>query len=102
MAAVERILYIANIHALKEFLVDRDCKGEKPRFMVESPYIVPETGVPEDRVYLPYNTPKYHQEMLDMLKKQQLIPQEATIENYDFLFEFRDVAAAAEAEDEDE
>jgi hypothetical protein len=88
MAAMVRILYLANIHALKEFLIDRDCKGEKPRLMVESPYTPPETGIPEDRVYLPYNIPEYHQEMLDMLKKQQLVPQDATVENHDFLFEF--------------
>ena len=31
---------------------------------------------------------EFHQEKLDMLKKQQLIPQDATIEDYGFLFEF--------------
>jgi hypothetical protein len=98
MAAIDRILYLANIHALKEFLIDRDYKGEKPRIMVESPYTPPETGIPEDRVYLAYNIPEYHQEMLDMLKKQQLVPDDSTIEDYAFLFNNENATAEEEEE----
>ena len=98
MAAMVRILYLANIHALRTFLVDRDCQGEKPRLMVESPYTPPETGIPEDRIYLPYNEPKYHQDMLDMLKKQQLIPDDSTIEDYAFLFNNENATAEEEEE----
>jgi hypothetical protein len=47
---------LANIHSLIEFLVDRDCKGEKPRWVVESAYTPPETGIPKDRVYMPQNS----------------------------------------------
>lgn len=85
LAAFERILYLVNIRALKEFLVDREGKGKKPELIVASPYTPPETGIPEDRVYLPKPT-EYHQETLDMLKKQQLVEQDATVEDYDFLF----------------
>jgi hypothetical protein len=89
MSMVEPIMYVANIHALKEFMMDRNCQGEKPRFMTESTAINPETGGPEDRWYLPINGPggKYYQEMLDTLKKQQFIPDNSTLEDYDFLFD---------------
>jgi hypothetical protein len=87
MAAMERTLYMANIHALKVFLIDRNCEGEKPRLIVESAYTDAKIGIPEDRIYLPYNEPKYHQDMLDMLKKQQLVPDDGKISDYAFLFE---------------
>jgi hypothetical protein len=87
LAAVERIIYMANIHQLKEFLIDRNCEGQKPRLIVESPYTDPKTGLTEDRIYMPYNEPKYHQHMLDMLKKQQLVPDDAKLNDYDFLFD---------------
>jgi hypothetical protein len=86
LAAVERMIYMANIHQLKEFLIDSNCEGQKPRLMVESPYTDPNTGLIEDRIYMPYNEPKYHQHMLDMLKKQQLIPDDSKLDDYDFLF----------------
>src|SRR5919199_339969 len=87
LAAVERMIYMANIHQLKEFLIDRNCEGQKPRLMVESPYTDPNTGLIEDRIYMPYNEPKYHQHMLDILKKQQLIPDDGKLDDYDFLFD---------------
>jgi len=87
LAAVERMIYMANIHQLKEFLTDRNCEGQKPRLMVESPYTDPNTGLIEDRIYMPYNEPAYHQHMLDMLKKQQLIPDDGKLDDYDFLFD---------------
>src|SRR5919202_5324705 len=87
LAAVERMIYMANIHQLKEFLIDENCEGQKPRLMVESPYTDPNTGLIEDRIYMPYNEPEYHQHMLDMLKKQQLIPDNSKLNDYDFLFE---------------
>jgi hypothetical protein len=91
MAAMDRLLYLANIRALKEFLVDRDCKGEKPKLVVESPYEVPETGITEDRIFMPRSN-EYNQDKLDMLKKQLLIPDDnsSTISDYSFLFEFND------------
>jgi hypothetical protein len=72
-------------------MIDRNCQGEKPRFMTESTAINPETGEPEDRWYLPINGPggKYYQEMLVMLKKQQFVPDDSTLEDYDFLFDRR-------------
>jgi hypothetical protein len=36
---------------------------------------------------MPYNEPEYHQHMLDMLKKQQLISDDSTLDDYDFLFD---------------
>jgi hypothetical protein len=87
LAAVERMIYMANIHQLKEFVIDRNCEGEKPRLMVESPYTDPNTGLIEDRIYMPYNEPMYHQHMLDMLKKQQLVPDDSKLDDYDFLFD---------------
>lgn len=88
-AYIMRQIYMENIQSLKEFLVDRVSKGEKPRLIVESPYTYPETGLTEDRIYMPRTT-EYHQEKLDMLKKQQLIPDDgSTIEDYGFLFEFK-------------
>jgi hypothetical protein len=86
LAAVERMIYMANTHQLKEFVMDRNCEGEKPRLMVESPYTDPNTGLIEDRIYMPYNEPMYHQHMLDMLKKQQLVPYDSKLDDYDFLF----------------
>ena len=76
------LVILTNIHSLIEFLGDRDCKGEKPRWLVESAYTPPETGIPEDRVYMPLNVTEYHQDMLDMLKKQELVQSDATIEEY--------------------
>ena len=87
LAAVERMIYMANIHALNEFLIDESYEGQKPRLIVESPYTDPKTGLIEDRIYMPYNEPAYHQHMLDMLKKQQLIPDDSKLNDYDFLFE---------------
>jgi hypothetical protein len=87
LAAVERMIYMANIYQLKEFLIDRNCEGQKPRLMVESPYSDPKTGLIEDRIYMPYNEPTYHQHILDMLKKQQLIPDDTKLDDYDFLFD---------------
>jgi hypothetical protein len=87
LAATERMIYMANIHALNEFLIDGNCEGQKPRLIVESPYTDPKTGLIEDRIYMPYNEPKYHQHMLDMLKKQQLIPDDGKLDDYDFLFD---------------
>jgi hypothetical protein len=78
---------MANIHALNEFLINGKCEGQKPRLIVESPYTDPKTGLIEDRIYMPYNEPKYHQHMLDMLKKQQLIPDDSKLNDYDFLFD---------------
>jgi hypothetical protein len=86
---------MANIHVLKEYLIDRNCQGEKPELVVEWSYTDPETGLTEDRAYLAYNEPKNHQNILDMLKRQQLVTDDATIDDYDFLFEFRDAEAAA-------
>jgi hypothetical protein len=76
------LVILANNHSLIEFLVDRDCKGEKPRWLVQSAYTPLETGIPEDRVYMPLNLTEYHQDMLAMLKKQELVPSDATIEEY--------------------
>ena len=85
LAAVERVICMVNIRQL-EFLIDSNCEGQKPRLMVGSPYTDPNTGL-IDRIYVPYNEPKYHQHMLDMLKKQQLIPDDGKLNDYDFLFE---------------
>jgi hypothetical protein len=87
ITAVVRMIYIANIHTLKEFLVDRNCEGEKPRIIVESPYTRPGSDHPVDVMYMPHNIPEKHQVILDMLKKQELVPPDATIESYDFLFD---------------
>jgi hypothetical protein len=38
---------------------------------------------------MPLNVTEYHQDMLDMLKKQELVPSDATIEEYSFLFKGR-------------
>jgi hypothetical protein len=45
IAAVRHIMYVANIRALKEYLIDRNSEGEKPELIVESPYANPETGL---------------------------------------------------------
>ena len=57
--------------------------------MVESPHTDPLTGDTDDVLYMPINGPggKYYQEMLDMLKRQQFIPDDSTLEDYDFLFD---------------
>jgi|SRR5919197_5353006 hypothetical protein len=86
MAAMEGYLKIINVKQLKEFLIDRDCQGKKPELMVHSPYMDPESGITDDRVYLPYNIPEYHQVILDMMKKQQLVPDDSKIDDYDYLF----------------
>lgn len=84
MAEFNELIYAVNVRHLKDFLIDRNGKGEKPDLIVESPYTDPRTGLIEDRGYMP-NEPKYNQEILDMLKKQQLIPEDSTIDDYDFL-----------------
>ena len=76
VAQIERWIYMANIITLREYLIDRNCQGERPKLIVASPYTDPETGLIEDRVYMP-TEPKYNQEILDMLKKQQLIPDDS-------------------------
>jgi hypothetical protein len=46
---------------------------------------------------MPYNEPEHHQHMLDMLKKQQLVPDDSKISDYAFLFNNdEDVTAAVE------
>lgn len=85
--AVIHGIYLANIYALKD-LIDRHGEGEKPRLIVESSGIPPKTGIPQDRIYMPHNIPEYHQVMLDMLKKQELVPDDAMIRDYEFLFNF--------------
>ena len=45
------LVILANIHSLQEFLVYRDFKGEKPRWLVESAYTPRETGIPEESIH---------------------------------------------------
>ena len=83
-AEIEFAIYQGNIIRLKEYLIDRNCQGERPKLIVSSPHTDPETGETDDVFYMP-NEPKYNQEILDMLKKQQLIPDDSTKDDYDFL-----------------
>ena len=81
---IKRIIYKGNINTLREYLIDRNCQGERPKLIVESPYTNPKTGETDDVIYMP-TEPKYNQTILDMLKKQQLIPEDSTKDDYDFL-----------------
>ena len=99
-------MYMCNITALKEFLIDRDCQGDKPRFMTESTAVSPESGNLEERWYLPVNDVEgeYYLEMLEQLKKHQFIPQDSTLNDYDYLFynnqRYRELAGNKNAEKE--
>lgn len=84
LLATERLIYLSNIHELKEFLIDRKCQGRKPGIIVESPHTDPTTGMMQDVFYMP-NEAKYNQEILDMLKKQEIIPDDSTQDDYDFI-----------------
>ena len=88
---VENCLYKANIENLKEFLVDRKGQGEKPRLIVSTAYKNPKTGKLGDVLYKPDNTPENHQVILEELKKQQFIPDDSTISDYQFLFSNEEV-----------
>jgi hypothetical protein len=89
MKMVEHAMYFSTIQQLKEFLVDKRCEGKKPEILVSSAYET-EYGTTEDRVYLPYNEPKNHQVILDTIKQYKMVPENATISDYSFLFNFGD------------
>jgi hypothetical protein len=87
-AAVVQSILRLNINELKDFLVDKNGKGEKPRLIVSAPVINPRNKIMEDRFFMPRPS-EYNQEKLDWLKKHQLVSDYAIIQDYDFLFEYQ-------------
>ena len=84
----EDLVFLVNIETLKKFAIDRNFEGEKPQWIVSSPYKMPDTDVTvvEDRYLIPTNEPKNHQIMFEMLKKYELVREGSQIEDYGFLF----------------
>jgi hypothetical protein len=85
---LEQIVYVAAVHQLKEFVVDRDCKGEPLQLMVSSAYTDPVIDKPEDRMYLATygKTPDYEQVVFEQLKKYHLVYEDCQLSDYSFLF----------------
>jgi hypothetical protein len=69
VARIGQLIYMANIDTLKQFLVDRNGKGDKPHIIVESPHTDPVFGT-EDVIYMP-ETNQYNQEKIDKVEKRE-------------------------------
>jgi hypothetical protein len=93
---IKYMIHTANIGVLKEF-ADRNFEGEKPDWIAFNSYYDqqnPNNDTKEDRFYLPHNEPKNHQVMFDTLKSDEIIPDDSKIEDYEFLFSFKDKSDA--------
>ena len=44
---------MSNVNELKEFLIDRNSKGERPNLIISAPVTNPETKLMEDRYFMP-------------------------------------------------
>ena len=88
-AAVLQTIYMSNVNELKEFLIDRNSKGERPNLIISAPVTNPETKLMEDRYFMPQD-PEYNQEVLDSLKKSRIIPEDSTVNDYDFILKLKE------------
>lgn len=84
---VERVVYASVIDVLKNF-ADRNFEGKKPEWLLFKPHTISGTDRTQDRFYMPHNEPANHQVMLDSLKNYGIIPEDSTVDDYAFLFNF--------------